>query len=303
MLFFLFAPVAAQTKVLRIFPDSIKQQCPARVCDFIEQYAGECLSWNVKGYPLFRKMSDDKVLFLNGDVQSLISLPDTFHFSLTRYNNQGYEAVWTYDSTILRMVFPIQYELILGKTRRELEQSMEEAIWDAKDTGNVTDLVLEPLSDSAIYCTTPQQHYQIPEMTNTCFYRKDSGGYYLVMDTNYIEYSIRNIVLSPSEFNPLISVTQLLYGLKKKEYTMTLEQWHTYCRQENLTVYVGLKTETVGYYEVVIIAENNDLAYTHMLTMSIPHSFLNDEKAVWKAKVRSFIPTHNIKNMYKQYKQ
>ena len=133
VLFFLFAPVAAQTKILHIFPDSIKQQCPARVCDFIERYAGECLSWNVKGYPLFRKMSDDKVLFLNGDVQSLISLPDTSHFSLTRYDNQGYEAVWTYDSTLLRMVFPIQYELILGKTRRELEQAMEEAILDAKD--------------------------------------------------------------------------------------------------------------------------------------------------------------------------
>ncbi|MBQ7489052.1 MAG: hypothetical protein IJT51_00865 [Bacteroidales bacterium] len=286
-----------------IFPDSIKRQCPVRVCDFIERYAAECLSWNVKSYPLFKKMSDDKVLFLEGEIQSLFSLPDTFQFSLTRYNDQVYEAVWTYDSTLLRMVFPIQYELILGKTKRELEQEMEEAILDAKDTGDVATLPLEPLADSSIYCTMPQQHYEIPEMTNICFYRKESGGYYLILDTNYIEYSIRNVVLSPSEFNPLISVTQLLYGHRKKNYTMTLEQWHTYCRQENLTVYAGLKTGTVGYYEAVIIAENKDIAYTHMLTMSIPNNFLNDEKAVWKAKVRSFIPTHNIKNMYKQYKQ
>lgn len=298
--FILFASsIMAQSKELHIFGDSVKIQCPI-VCDFIERYVAECLSWNAKNYTLSEKMSYDKVSFFGGNIQSLLSLPDNIQYTLTRYDDRVYEAVWTNDSIILRMTFPIQYELLLGKTRRELEYDLEQDILDVRDTASYIQRQLL-MYDSIVYFTVPQQNYYIPELTNTCYYMKHEGGFCLILDTAYMEYSIRNIVLSPSELNPIINVDQRLYGNKQKKYTVTLGQWFAYCQKEHLKLYAALKNELEDAYEVVVVAENKDLAYNHLLTMKIPRNFMTDERTLWKTEMRVFIPTHNLKDMYKQY--
>ena len=292
----------AQTKDLRIFPDSLRRLYPTEVCDFIERYTAQCLSWNVKNYPLYRKLSDDKVFILDGDMQLLLTLPDTFQFTLIRYDDKAYEAIWENELVFLRILFPIKYELLLGKTKNELEQELAGDILSARDTNLIVKPQLEPMNDSIIYITTPQLNYQIPEFTNTAYFYRQDNDYCIILDTAHIEYSIHNILLVPSENNPIIRVDQRLYGYKHKKFTMTLGQWLAYCRQENLNLYVAIKSVTNESYVAVIVAENKDLAYNHVLTMSIPCDFLTNDNAVWETQLRGYIPTHNVKDMYKQYK-
>lgn len=298
-----FVSVVAQTKNLHVFPDSIKKQFPVEVYDFIERYIAECLSWNDAYYPLSRRLSDDKVYFYDGDITSLHTLPETYQFTLTRYDDKNYEAIWTSDAVILRMVFPVQYELLLGKGKKELEQELEDAIINARDIGSVCEQELEPMTDSLIYFSVPIQNYQVPELTNTSYYTLQDGDFCVILDTAYNEYSLRNILLVPSEYNPIIKVEQRMYGLERKVYTITMGQWLAYCYQENMSLFVAIKDKSIDSYEVVLVAENKDLAYNHLLTISVPRNFLTNNYSVWTSQLRGYIPTHNVKNMYKQYEK
>lgn len=292
--------VSAQTREICLFDDSIKHTYPKNVCDFIERYINECLSWDEAKYPLYKKMMDDKVLVLDGDINSLVLLTDSCQFSLTRYDDKAYEAKWDSDSTIFRMAFPIQYELLLGKNRKELEDSLYSNIIGAKDDIVTEQPYLELLPDSIVYRTVPHQNYQIPELTNTEYYLQYDSDFCIILDTAYLDYSVHNILLVPSEYNPTLRVIQLLYGHRQKEYSISLWQWLSYCNKENITLYVAIKEKTDAAYIIIMIAENKDLAYNHLIKMAIPLNFLIDENSIWDMQVSAFIPTHNLKNMYKQ---
>lgn len=215
-----FVSVVAQTDDLHVFPERMRKQFPVEVYNFIERYIAECLSWNDAYYPLDRRLSDDKVYFYDGDIRSLLTLPEVYQFTLTRFDDKNYEAIWTSDAVILRMLFPIQYELLLGRERKELEQELEEAILNAKDIGFVCEQELEPMTDSLIYFSVPIQSYQVPELTNTSYYTLQDDDFCVILDTVYNEYSLRNILLVPSEYNPIIKVEQRMYGLERKVYTI-----------------------------------------------------------------------------------
>ena len=204
------------------------------------------------------------------------------------------------DTIIFRMVFPIQYELLLGKNKKELELELQETIIKAVGDEILELPPLKKMVDKDIYYSTPQQNYQIPELSNGAYYVKYDDEYCIILDSAYIEYSLCNILLIPSEYNPTIDVTQNLYGYQQKRYIITLWQWLSYCQEEDITLYVAFKEENNDSYIMTVLAENRDFAYNHLLTFTIPRDFLNAYQVEWKMTMNGFIPTHNLKTMYKQ---
>ena len=103
------------------------------VCAFLNRYIDELQHWNRADVPLSQKMYDDKFVILDGALENLSQVTDITQFSLVRYDHKAYEASWRNgDNTLLRVAFPIQYELLLGMTQQEIENKLYDYIRSAQ---------------------------------------------------------------------------------------------------------------------------------------------------------------------------
>ena len=277
------------------------------ICSFLQRYITEISHWDNPNLLLQQKLRDDKFLILDGDLSGIEQMDSTTAFSLTRYDNKAYEALWTNgNEVLLRVAFPIQYELILGQSQYELEPQLQQFIQDA--AGNVMEWTMPQLKSSpdeeGIFHSMPNQHYQVQSLTNEMYFYQSDSCLLPVMDSLHADYSLSNLFLMPVEgFNPCMQVQQNIYGFSKLHYTITLRQWLLYCQAEHMTCYVAIEEETAEAWKVLIIAENIDLAYNHVVSVWVPKSIFKNQQTPLLVKINAFVPTHNVKDLYEQYRE
>ena len=275
-----------------------------QICSFLNRYISELEQWNEPNVSLFQKMRDDKFVLLDGALENLSQVNDSTSFSLVRYDNKAYEASWANgNTTLLHVAFPIQYELILGMPQIEIEQHLQEYIMSApqRNAQKKGDMQLDSIAPN-VYRSAPRQHYQIPSLNNCrYFYKNTKDELQLIGDSAQIEYTIANLFQNGLSKNYLLQVSQSIYGFKHLDFTITLQQWLNYCDSEHLTCYVAIEGETDEAIQVLIVAENTDLAYNHLLSVFVPRKALGDASGTLLVKLNAFIPTHNISNLYEQY--
>ena len=275
-----------------------------QVCAFLNRYITELEQWNEPNISLPQKMRDDKFVLLEGALENLSQVNDSTSFSLVRYDNKAYEASWANgQDLLLRVAFPIQYELILGMPQIEIEQHLQEHIMSApqRNVPKDGDIQLDSIAPN-VYRSAPKQHYQIQSLNNCMYFHKnDIGELQLIRDSAKIEYTIANLFQNGLEKTYLLQVSQSVYGFKNLNYTISLQQWLNYCIAEHLMCYVAIEGTSDEAIQVLIVAENIDLAYNHLLSILIPRKALGDVSGTLLVKLNAFIPTHNITNLYEQY--
>ena len=273
------------------------------VCNFLNRYLNEALQWNAKEPTLAQKMQDDKFLVLEGNLSNIYLFDSTTTMSLHRYENRAYEAEWSsHGEILLRVAFPIQYELILGRTQKELEPELKNYITQSKQIKQfeIPTLNATP-NEQGIYYSQPQANYQIAELTNCSYYYLRNDSLRPVMDSDFVVYSLSNLFQIPIQGKDMcIRVQQSVYGFQQLEYTIQLSQWQNYCRNEELTQYVAIEESLDEAWKVLIVAESKDLAYNHILSVLVPKTIFSDRKTTLYAKINAFIPTHNLKELYQQ---
>lgn len=291
---------------VRLFNPQMKKDLNPLVYNFLERYLLELCCWKDKE-TLSRKIADDKVYFIKGYVADFSKVKDNSLFSVSRVENKFYEVSWRHsvnEKPFLSMAFPVQYELLLGTPQVEIEQTMHEKIIQAPNYDEVQELSNMSLLKDSVYATSPKRFYQIPDVNTCLYYQKDASGLYqLICDESHLQYSAMNIFHVLTKVNNPIKIEQSIYGFKKLEYVVSLQQWLNYCHAENLTVYTAIETEYENGFKVLLIAENKDLGYNHVLSVIVPKDFCTNAKSEFSAKLNAFITTHNVKNLYEQYKK
>jgi len=275
-----------------------------QVCAFLNRYISELEQWNEPNISLPQKMRDDKFVLLDGALENLIQVNDSTSFSLVRYDNKAYEASWANGKNLLlRVAFPIQYELILGMPQIEIEQHLQEYMMSApqRNVPKDGDIQLDSIAPN-VYRTAPKQHYQIQSLNNCqYFYKNTKDELQLIGDAAQTEFMIANLFQDGLSKNYLLQVSQSVYGFKHLDYTISLQQWLNYCSSEHLTCYVAIEGTSDEAIQVLIVAENIDLAYNHLLSVFVPRKALGEVSGTLLVKLNAFIPTHNITNLYEQY--
>ena len=275
-----------------------------QICAFLNRYITELEQWNEPNISLPQKMRDDKFILLEGALENLNQLNDSTSFSLVRYDNKAYEASWANgQDLLLRVAFPIQYELILGMPQIEIEQHLQEYIMSTpqRNVQKNGDIQLDSIAPN-VYRTAPKQHYHIQSLNNSQYFqRTEDGKLQLIGDSAKIEYTVANLFQNGLEKTYLLQVSQSVYGFKHLDYTISLQQWLNYCASEHLMCYVAIEGTSDEAIQVLIVAENIDLAYNHLLSVLIPRKALGEVSGTLLVKLNAFIPTHNITNLYEQY--
>ena len=289
----------------KLFNQELKTSYPSEIYNFLERYFLELYCWKNKTTTLEQKLIDDKFIFVKGNLQSVKQVNPNLDFSINKVEGKYYEVAWSKNrNPFLSVAFPIQYELLLGMPQNEIENGLSEEIANVSLKDSVTEELpsLKLLTDS-IYCTDPIEQYEVRSLTNAIYYIKGGDDYHIVLDSTHVNFSITNLLQCHTNYNNIIQVTQKLYGFKEIRWNMTLQQWINYVKSNKLKTYAAVEENYEKGFKVLLIATCEDLGYNHMLSLTVPTDIISNPHSIIEATIHAYIPTHNVKNLYQQYKK
>ena len=288
--------------------DSVQRQAfPSVVSDFLERYLYEIDSLERAGQPIMQKMMDDKVVFLSGGASRANLITSATAFSLVETDDKYYQATW-FDSLhapILDIVFPMEYELLLGHPKVVLEQQLCQTL---KSVGTYQADTTRPenilMNADSLYVSDPQSHYYVESLNTARYYYMATGSTLVpVFDSTYRWYSAANLFqgVVDSIGDYMLYVEQNVYGFKQLHYHVSLSQWLAYCQEMKFDVYFAVEEERQDGLMALLIAHSRELGFNHMMSIILPEDFTYNRKAVLKASLTAYIPTSNVKDLYQQY--
>ncbi len=296
----------ASAQRFHLFSDEIKRDFPSVVYDFLERYLYETDSLQLKGVDVTQKLHDDKVMFMAGSASTARKISPFTPFSMKNVESKYYQVGWTDTNgkALLTMAFPMQYELLWGKPKVQLEQTLKDEIAGAKEFVVVKPKQgdMEVQTDSCLM-SKPVENYYVKSLNTATYFRKQGNQLQPVFDSSDKWHSAANLFLGCIAQADLynIYVKQNVYGFKKIPYTMKLSQWLAYCQAMKLKMFFTVEEEREDGLKALLIAQSDDLKFNHMLSIVIPDDFVTNPKAMLKATLNAYIPTQNVKNLYQQY--
>lgn len=288
----------------KLFAPEIKTLYPSDVYNFLERFSLDMVLEDDL-YEYEQKQKDYNVHIVTGSMESFKRIKPELPFSTDRVDDMGYSVAWNDNGKeILNIFFPINYELLLGMPKVEIEKKMHYLIQSASKKNNVAAPSLQTETESiggGVYRSIPKVFYEVENLTTTTYYAvTNAGGMKPLFSPLYKEYSAANLFLTDvgSQRNYSLNVVQNLYGGGKDNYQVRLTDWLTYCRTNKLTLYFAVEEEQETALKVLVIARSADLGYNHMLSVTLPNGFMQKDNLSLDAKLNAFIPIHNVKDLY-----
>lgn len=293
---------SASSQGLKLFSPEMKEAAPKPqtvVMDFLERYFNDLSK--VKQTSIQTKMADDKVYFRKGKASDLYQVCDTMPFSIN-LNDRYYEVNWMKaDEPYISVVFPAQYDLLLGQQKDEAMKMFKDAIMAAPQRTDSLEVPTDLISLADSIFQTKGDTLELACLSDALYYNKVREELHPVFDNDYLAYSAANL------FHGLIAdvdyrmyVEQSVYGMTTINYTIMLSQWLNYCAEWGLKVFFAVEEEREDGILALVIVQNKELGYHHLLSVVIPDKFISDQNAVIKVRLTPYIPVHNVKDLYQK---
>jgi hypothetical protein len=271
----------------------------AVVMDFLERYFRELPS--TKQTSIETKMADDKVYFRKGKPSDLYQVCDTMPFSINLLDHY-YEVTWMKgEKPFVTIVFPAQYDLLLGLEKDKASQRFKDAVLSASPRSeSVTSPSNLVQTTDSIY-QSKGDTLELASLSDALYFNKVRESYHPVFDNSHLAYSAANLfhgLIPHADYR--MYVEQAVYGMTTISYTITLSQWLNYCAEWGLKMFFAVEEEREDGILALIIAQSKELGYHHLLSVVIPDKFIDDQNAVLKVRLTPYIPIHNVKDLYKQ---
>ena len=304
MIFLLLAGSSSlSAQGLKLFSPAVHDAAgyPQRVVmEFVERYFGKDLP-AVRQTTREHKMADDKVYFRKGKPSDLYQVCDTMPFSICLLDRY-YEVNWMKaEEPFVTIVFPAQYDLLLGLQKDEALKQFKESILAApqrteeikalSDLEQVNDFLYQSKGDTL----------ELASLTDALYYNKVREEYHTVFDNDHLAYSAANLfhgLIPAADYR--MYVEQSVYGMTAINYSIMLSQWLNYCAEWGLKVFFAVEEEREDGILAIVIAQSKELGYHHLLSVVIPDKFIDDQNTVLKVRMTPYIPVHNLKDLYQK---
>jgi hypothetical protein len=225
-------------------------------------------------------------------------------FSISNVENKFYEVSWTDDLgvCVLSLAFPVQYELILNKTKVELENELKTTL--ANSSGYLKKVVETDstvcLPDNCLMSDAVSNYY-IESLNTATYHNSQTKQPTFVADDR--GHSAANLFQGCIEevSGYTLDIEQNLYGFNSTHYALPLAKWLAYCQTVDLKVFFAIEEEQSDCLKALLIAQSQDLGFNHMLSLVIPNDFVTNPSCRIKGSLNAYIPTQNIKDLYQEY--
>jgi hypothetical protein len=266
------------------------------VMGFLERYFNDLPKQ--KQTSVGTKMADDKVYFRKGKPSDLSLICDTMPFSINLLDRY-YEVEWQKDAEpFVKIVFPAQYDLLLGMQQNEAQQKFKDFVVSSPKRVPIHSTPIDPVALDDDIFVSKNEFFELESLTDATYYYNKVEP---VFDNKYLEYSAANLFhdLIP-DVDYRMYVEQSVYGMQTISYTISLEQWLNYCAEWGLKVYFAIEEVREDGLLALVVAQSKELGFNHLLSVVIPDKFVNTKDAVLKVRMTTYIPTHNVKDLYQK---
>jgi hypothetical protein len=269
------------------------------VMDFLERYFTDLSK--VKQTTIETKMADDKVYFRKGKPSDLYQVCDTMPFSISLLDRY-FEVKWMRaDEPFVTIVFPAQYDLLLGLEKDEVSKRFKDAVLAAPQKKEDLKILSDMENVSGTLYKSKSDTLELASLSDAKYYNKVREDYHPVFDNDHLAYSAANLfhgLINDMDYRMYIE--QSVYGMTTINYTITLNQWLNYCAEWGLKVFFAVEEEREDGILALVIAQSKELGYHHLLSVVIPDKFVSDQNAVLKVRMTPYIPIHNVKDLYQK---
>lgn len=294
--------LSSTAQQLNLFSEDMRVSANPRqtiVMDFVERYFSQLLSMKQSAIP--SKMADDKVYFRKGKPMDLRLVSADMLVSISLVDRH-YELMWEKgNQPFLNIVFPAQFDLIFGLRQDEAQQRLKDDIVNAPHfvTSHPTPVGMKE-KEKGIF-VSQQSHFELESLNNAKYYKKSGDDFIPVFDSSFKEYSAANLfqgLVPVDSFQ--IYVNQTVYGMETKSFNITLEQWLDYCTYLGLDIYFAVEEEREDGLLALVLVHSREFGFNHMLSVVVPDHFVDHAPTILKARLTSYIPTHNLKDLYQK---
>lgn len=286
----------------KLFADEMWLVSKPAILDFLERYFLS-LQFPASGRPATHMLDEDHVKFVRGGIATIATINENDNFALS-FSGNHYVVKWTRDDiTVVEVNFPANHQLISGENKADAEKWLQ---MDVSQGVYANALPASP--DEAMLKATAQKGYYImkgnfyltPQINDNLYFKKEgTGTYTLVNDENYLMESCANIMLQPTPGEGYtLNVSQNIYGLKQKNFTISLNKWISWCKSKDCELFFGVEEISDDVLRGCLIARNSTMGYNHMLNVKIPLTTVGQGRGDIEAKLYCFIPTDNITDLF-----
>lgn len=264
---------------------------PRPVAEFIERYPLELVLGIDKERSKEIKMFEDGVEFLEGSMKEMLVLlcADTVNVSTGLDNIRGrrYCFRWSSPKGQGMLVFPVDWQLISGRTMQENEDALPE---DILSSGALTPV---PLA---------QSFYYLESLSSKRYY--DDTGSQLPLDNpeNIVEYTANLFTGAgiPNDFT--LNVKLRKYGFKSSYFRVKLDQWLSFCMEGECTPYWGIVSIEDGMLTGELIMHNEACGYDHLMRVSVSLECLKAGTGEILCRLVPYIPLHSLRYLFEETK-
>lgn len=302
ILLLMVMPKVSSAQQLRLFSNEIRGVASNQqviVMDFMERYFSELLKKSQAD--MLTQMADDKVFFRKGKPADLRKVLEDMSVSISLVD-KFYIVNWTKEEkSFVTVVFPAQFDLIFGMRQDEAQNQLKDAIACVQHKRILPNPPGDLVKEKGGIFVSRNSHFELESLNDARYYQLAGNEYTPIFSSAFKEYSAANLFqgLIPSEGYRLY-IEQTVYGMKKSTYTITLSQWLDYCAWLGLKVYFAVEEEREDGLLAIVLVHSEDFNFNHLLSVVIPDNFTANHNAVLKAKLTSYIPTHNLKDLYQK---
>lgn len=290
--------------VLNLFSQKWRESSPSPLYAFVEKYLSQLQAMGNTNKAK-EKMANDMFTIEYGSIASILLLHDSLDVRIEREKDRRYYITWTKNKQkIMSVSFPIQYELILGVRKTEIENLLKERLLLYKPqpiTGKVVPESLTTTSQKNFFIEK-NGFYQIEAMRADHYYIKSGTECTLLADKDYPIETLSNLMTTGQVKNNIqLNIIQRKYGNKQDTIPIPINQWISFCKEEGCIPYCGIEEYDGNSIRATVIMENKTLGYIHLLFFQFPAGMLSSLKGTVGATLYTYIPVHNLNNLFDDY--
>lgn len=225
-----------------------------------------------------------------------------YPFSLTD-DSTRYQASWQGVGMKVDLLFPKQYDLLLGYDKYELTQRLITNLSIRQtDFRNAPvkwkESSLQKIRGNVFY--DRGDVFMIPQMKSGTYLMKKGTAWSYLFNAYFPEESVLNLFSHAHQMNFLLPFSLAVKGYNSSAAkSIGLADFVSLMISEGCRPYVGIETMDSKQITGTVIYLNRDLMYEHLLYFQLPlEVFHKKDNVRIKAVLYPYIPLNNLENLY-----